>query len=235
MAIDRREFLSSAIVHGLALRTAAGQRRKPMLASSPFTLGVASGDPGPDGFVLWTRLAVEPLVGGGLSPEEIDVRWEIAEDDAFRRIARSGWAVADPRLAHSVHVEIEGLGSDRWYWYRFAAGDYESAPGRTRTMPSATSEPSRLGFAFASCQHYETGYFTAYEHLAREQPDLVFHLGDYIYEGAANPRVRAHRGGELTRLDDYRNRYALYRTDRDLQGAHAVAPWVCHLGRSRIR
>ena len=226
MSIDRRAFLSLAAIHGLALREATGQRRQPVFASNPFKLGVASGDPSASGFVLWTRLAVEPLDGGGLPPEEIDVRWEVAEDDAFRKVVRSGWAVADPRLAHSVHVEIDGLDSDRWYWYRFAAGDYETPSGRTRTMPSTTSAPGRLGFAFASCQHYETGYYTAFEHMAHEQLDLVFHLGDYIYEGPANPRVRAHRGGELVSLEDYRNRHALYRTDHDLQAAHAAAPWV---------
>ena len=225
MAFDRRQFLSLASVPALALRAGA-QRRKPVFRSNPFALGVASGDPAPDGFVLWTRLAPEPLAGGGLEPEEIDVRWEVAEDDGFRRVVKSGVAVADPRLAHSVHVEARGLSPDRWYWYRFAAGDEESPIGRARTMPAEQAEPGRLTFAFASCQHYETGYYTAYEHMAAETPDLVFHLGDYIYEGRSNPRVRAHLGGELVSLRDYRNRYALYRTDSDLQNAHAACPWV---------
>ena len=226
MSFDRRAFLSLAAIHGLALREATGQRRQPVFASNPFTLGVASGDPSASGFALWTRLAVRPLDGGGLPPEEIDVRWEVAEDDAFRQVVRSGWAVADPRLAHSIHVEIDGLESDRWYWYRFAAGDDESPVGRTRTMPSMSSAPGRLGFAFASCQHYETGYYTAFEHMAQEPVDLVFHLGDYIYEGRATPKVRAHTGGELASLEDYRNRHALYKTDHDLQAMHAAAPWV---------
>ncbi len=209
----------------LALRAGA-QGRKPVFRSNPFTLGVASGDPAHDGFVLWTRLAVEPLAGGGLPDEAIDVRWEVAADEGFRRVVQSGTSVADPRLAHSVHVEVHGLAPDRWYWYRFGAGDDESPVGRARTMPAADSPAGQLSFAFASCQHFETGYYTAYEHMAAESPDLVFHLGDYIYEGRSNPRVRAHQGGELASIVDYRNRYALYKTDRDLQDAHAACPWI---------
>lgn len=225
MTVDRRQFLSLATMHALATCGGA-QRRVPRFGDNPFTLGVASGDPSPDGFVLWTRLATRPLAGGGLPDEEFDVRWEVAADDSFRRIVDSGWAVADPRLAHSVHVEVEGLDPDRWYWYRFAAGDDESATGRARTMASPAAEPDRFKFAFVSCQHYETGYYTAFEHLAAEDPDIVFHLGDYIYEGKASPRVRSHQGGELLQLADYRERYALYRTDADLQNAHAACPWV---------
>ncbi len=225
MRIARRRFFSLAALPALALRAGA-QGQKPRFKTNPFTLGVASGDPGPDGFVLWTRLAPEPLSGGGLDDEEIAVRWEVAAEAGFRRIVKSGTAVADPRLAHSVHVEVSGLDPDRWYWYRFAAGEDESGPGRARTMPAPGSTPERLAFAFASCQHFETGYYTAYGHMADEHPDLVFHLGDYIYEGAARPRVRAHQGGELNTIDDYRNRYALYRTDSDLQAAHAACPWI---------
>ena len=225
MLRDRRSFLSLAAIGAVALRAGA-QRRKPVFKSNPFTLGVASGDPGPEGFVLWTRLAPDPLNGGGLDAAEIDVRWEVASDEGFRKVVKAGTAVADPRLVHSVHVEVDGLEPDRWFWYRFAAGDDVSPAGRARTMPAPGSEPGRMRFAFASCQHFETGYFTAYEHMAAESPDLVFHLGDYIYEGKSNPRLRAHLGGELESLDDYRNRYALYRTDRDLQGAHAACPWT---------
>lgn len=225
MHFNRRGLLALAALPAIALRAGA-QRARSAFSSNPFTLGVASGDPSPDGFVLWTRLAPEPLAGGGLGDEEFDVRWEVAEDERFRRVVRSGVAVADPRLAHSVHVEVAGLSPDRWYWYRFGAGGDESPVGRARTMAGPESEPARLTFAFASCQHFETGYYTAFEHLAAEDPDLVLHLGDYIYEGSARPRVRAHQGGELTSLDDYRNRYALYRTDRDLQNAHAACPWI---------
>ena len=208
--------------------TAAGCSRRdsgPSFADDPFTLGVASGDPSPDGFVLWTRLAPDPLNGGGIA-DDVGVRWEIASDDAFRQVVGSGTATASSELAHSVHVEVSGLEPDRWYWYRFFAGDAASPVGRARTVPTPESMPERLSLAFASCQHYETGFYTAYEHMAAEHPDLVFHLGDYIYEGPAQPRVRAHRGEELASLEDYRNRYALYRTDPDLQLAHAACPWV---------
>ncbi len=208
--------------------TAAGcsrQGRAPSFNADPFTLGVASGDPSADGFVLWTRLAPDPLNGGGIA-DDVGVRWEIASDDAFRQVVRSGTAAASAELAHSVHVEISGLEADRWYWYRFSAGDAQSPAGRARTMPAPESSPDRLSLAFASCQHYETGFYTAYEHMAAEHPDLVFHLGDYIYEGPAQPRIRAHRGEELASLEDYRNRYALYRTDPDLQRAHAACPWA---------
>lgn len=201
------------------------QDRAPSFTADPFALGVASGDPSPDGFVLWTRLAPDPLNGGGIVGD-VGVRWEVAEDDRFRQVVRSGTATASGDLAHSVHVEVAGLEADRWYWYRFSAGDAVSAAGRARTMPTPESMPDRLSLAFASCQHYETGFYTAYEHMAAEHPDLVFHLGDYIYEGPAQPRIRTHRGEELASLEDYRNRYALYRTDPDLQLAHAACPWI---------
>ena len=201
------------------------QDRGPSFSADPFALGVASGDPSLDGFVLWTRLAPDPLNGGGMGGD-VGVRWEVASDEAFRQVVQSGTAAAPAELAHSVHVEITGLEPDRWYWYRFAAGDAVSPAGRARTMPAPESMPDRLSLAFASCQHYETGFYTAYEHMAAEHPDLVFHLGDYIYEGRAQPRVRAHRGEELASLEDYRNRYALYRSDPDLQLAHAACPWM---------
>ncbi|MCC7017879.1 MAG: alkaline phosphatase D family protein, partial [Rhodospirillales bacterium] len=131
------------------------------------------------------------------------------------------------QLGHSVHVEIEGLRPDRWYFYRFHAGEATSRVGRARTTPAFDAVPDRLRFAFASCQHYEHGYYTAYQHMLGDDLDLVVHLGDYIYEGAAaKGKPRAHLGGELMSLDDYRNRYALYRTDEHLQAAHARFPWL---------
>jgi len=224
MTLGRRQFVHLAAI-AAASAGCSRQDRAPAFTTDPFTLGVASGDPSPDGFVLWTRLAPDPLNGGGIDGN-VEVFWEVASDDAFRQIVRSGTATASAELANSVHVEVAGLEADRWYWYRFSAGDAVSATGRARTMPTPESMPDRLSLAFASCQHYETGFYTAYEHMAAEHPDLVFHLGDYIYEGPARPRVRAHRGEELASLEDYRNRYALYRTDPDLQLAHAACPWI---------
>jgi alkaline phosphatase D len=138
-----------------------------------------------------------------------------------------GRATAWPQLAHAVHVEVDGLRPERWYWYRFYTGSVVSPIGRTRTLAAPGGAVDRLRFAFASCQHYETGYYTAYRHMSGEDLDLVFHLGDYIYEDAGRTtQIRMHTGGELQSLDDYRSRYALYRLDPDLQAAHAACPWI---------
>jgi len=191
-----------------------------------FTLGVASGDPSPDGFVIWTRLAPKPLEGGGMPAENVEVAWEVAEDEAMTKIVRSGKTVASPQWGHSVHVEVENVW-DGWYFYRFHAAGETSPVGRARAMPAVSASPSQLKFAFASCQHYEQGLFTAYDHMAKEGLDLILHLGDYIYEGPGRDKqVRKHVGPELHELADYRNRHAQYKTDPLLQAAHAAAPWI---------
>lgn len=232
-ALDRRSFIAGSASFAAAAwlsssRIFGAVATVPRLSAYPFALGVASGDPAPDSVVLWTRLAPRPLeVGGGMPATPVEVSWQIAEDEAFGRIVRSGSVVANPDWGHSVHVEATGLQPDRWYWYQFKAAGETSPKGHTRTMPPAQGTPERLRFAFASCQHYEAGLFTAYRHLAREDLDLVVHLGDYIYEGAAQEnRVRRHNGREIVSLDDYRARYALYRLDPALQAAHAMAPWI---------
>lgn len=202
--------------------------RKVSFPSDPFALGVASGDPEPDGFVLWTKLAPKPLEpDGGMGADAVELAWEVAADDAFRTKVRTGTAVASPKFGHSAHVEVAGLEPDRWYFYRFRAGDATSPVGRTRTAPERAATPEKLRFAFASCQHYEHGLFTAYESMARDELDLIFFLGDYIYEreGKAN-YFRKHPTGKLKTLADYRGRYALYRSDKLLQAAHAHCPWV---------
>lgn len=229
--LKRRSFLhttslaAAAVWSGRALGIA---REGVKLADYPFQLGVASGDPSADGFVLWTRLAPKPLEpGGGMSREPVKVSWIVAEDEGLGKVVAQGQANAVPEWAHSVHVEVAGLQPDRWYWYQFKAGGETSPKGRTRTMPAAGTLPQRLRFAFASCQHYETGLYTAYEHMVREDLDLVFHLGDYIYEYAGiDKRVRKHHGLEIERLDDYRARHAQYKTDPALQAMHAAAPWA---------
>jgi alkaline phosphatase D len=229
--VTRRLFLAYAA--GLSALPLLGQRaraakRATSFAGDPFSLGVASGDPTERGAVLWTRLAPRPLEpGGGMEPENVDVAWEIASDEAMRHVVRRGTAVATPQLAHSVHVEADQLDPDRWYWYRFRAGEAESPIGRTRTMPRRDSQADELRFAFASCQHYEAGLFTAYEHMAQEELDLVLHLGDYIYEYAGKDgKVRKHLGNELESLDDYRIRHAQYKADALLQQMHARCPWI---------
>jgi alkaline phosphatase D len=201
---------------------------KPRFASFPFSLGIASGYPHPAGFVIWTRLAPVPQApGGGMPAEVVPVSWEVANDEGMRDVAASGTAYASPDWAHSVHVEPSGLQPGRTYWYRFSAGDARSAVGRAHTAPAPSASVSRLRLAVASCAHYEQGYFGAYRHLAADHPDLVIHLGDYIYESSwGRDHVRRHGAPAPITLDDYRARYALYKTDPDLQSAHLVCPWL---------
>ena len=214
------------LAHGAA--AAAAGPAHTSFASDPFALGVASGDPDPTGVVLWTRLAPRPLdPDGGMDPTPVNVRWEVAADEGMRKVVRSGTAAAAPGLGHSVHVEVQGLEPDRWYWYRFRAGDAESPLGRTRTMPAPAATPERLRFAFASCQHYESGLYTAYRRMAEDELDLIVHLGDYIYEGAPNKgNVRTHHSPAARTLETYRMRHAQYRTDPLLQEAHRKCPWL---------
>ena len=220
---DRRSFLIAAATAVAAPRLWA----RPAFVAYPFTLGIASGAPLPDGVVLWTRLAPDPLNGGGLPPMAIEVRWEVARDEGFRDIVRHGTALAGPQHAHSVHVEVAGLQPARWYWYRFMAGDAVSATGRTRTAPAAGAAVDRLRLAFASCQQYEQGFYAAHRHMAAEDLDLVIFLGDYIYESSWGSRhVRKHEGPEPATLEQYRNRHARYKSDPDLQRCHAAFPWL---------
>ncbi|MGD9646327.1 MAG: alkaline phosphatase, partial [Pirellulales bacterium] len=229
--LSRRGFLAASTSSLLvASRGWCGDEivvRRPKLGATPFTLGVASGDPAPRGFVLWTRLAPNPLEGGGMPADAVAVGWEVAEDEGFGKIVRRGESIAVPQLAHSVHVEVDGLEPDRWYWYRFHVGEETSPLGRARTAPALDAVPEKLRFAFASCQHFEAGLYTAYEHMAKEDLDLVIHLGDYIYEGAGHAGgVRQHIGGEINSLEDYRTRHAQYKTDTLLQAMHARCPWL---------
>ncbi len=209
---------------------------EPIFAINPFQLGVASGEPAPDGFVIWTRLAPEPFeIGYGMPQAGVPVDWEVAGDAAMKTIVQRGTAFARPELGHAVHVEVGGLDPNRPYWYRFIAGRERSGTGRARTTPALGQALDRLRFAVAGCQHYESGYYTAHRALAQQQPDFVYCYGDYIYEYRAErfrnypegpvAAVRQHFGGEIYTLDDYRRRYAQYKMDTDLQAAHAAAPW----------
>jgi alkaline phosphatase D len=195
--------------------------------NNPFALGVASGSPTHDSVVLWTR-----LVEIGLDSRPVTVRWEVADDEAFIRIVQTGQHLATADLGHSVHVELQNLQADRWYFYRFSVGDAVSTVGRTRTFPKAGAAIETLKVTYASCQRWEAGYFTAYKHMLAEKPDAVLFLGDYIYEYPGNP-VSAVRSPSLTStmgfvltLDDYRARYAQYKSDADLQAMHAACPWL---------
>jgi alkaline phosphatase D len=167
------------------------------------------------------------LDGGGVGNRVVSVAWEVAEDDAFGRIVRRGRVDAVPQRAHSVHVDVRGLAPARWYFYRFRAEGEVSPIGRTRTAPAAGADPGRLRYGFASCQHFEVGYFGAYRHALAEDVELILFLGDYLYEGPARrDRVRQHIGDEVTTLAEYRNRHAQYKTDPDLQSLHAAVPWL---------
>jgi alkaline phosphatase D len=194
----------------------------------PFTLGVASGDPVPGGVVLWTRLAPDPLSGGGMPDRPVPVEWQVATDERFRRVLASGAEVSKPSLAHSVHVEVDGLQPGATYFYRFRVGRELSPVGRTRTAPARGAVLSTFAFAFTSCQAYPHGFYTAHRQMSEEDLDLVVQLGDYIYEGRPNPSsLRPHEGtGEPMTLAEYRNRHAQYKTDPDLQAAHAAAAWA---------
>jgi alkaline phosphatase D len=250
--IDRRTFLTGVVATALAAgcsgdggegdaptgvvgedvppETAVDMPPLPSsLPAELFALGVASGDPLPDSVVLWTRLVNDPLAAdGGLPDQPLPVRWEMAASRAFDDVVASGDVVAEPALAHSVHVDASGLEPGRWYWYRFSVGGSVSPLGRTRTAPAPGDGVDRLRFAMASCQSYQDGYFTALDHLAVEDVDLVIFLGDYIYEeGPESSNVRTYEGEAPIDLAGYRRRFGECKLDPALQAAHARAPWIC--------
>ncbi len=247
--ISRRSFLatSAGLIAAPSILRAAVPG--PKWVSDPFSLGVGAGSPSSDGFVLWTRLAPEPenydpAMPAGMVGGPVPVSYEIAEDPGLKTIVKRGKAIADPDYAYSVHAEIGGLRPARPYWYRFTSGSAVSATGRATTLPAPQSTPGRLNFGFVSCSDYEHGYFSAYRHLAEEQPDVVLFLGDYIYEyvdmrpmgldgGRPANLVRRHsENAEARTLPGYRNRYAQYRLDPDLRKLHAettcIVTWDDH-------
>ena len=224
-SLGRRTFLLGGAV-GAGVVILGGS--KALAGTYPFTLGVASGEPTADGFVLWTRLAPTPLALdglGGMPADPVPVEWQVATDEHFTTVVAGGSVTAQRAAAHTVHVEVAGLEPGRDYWYRFRAAGHISPVGLTRTTP-ALGASTALTMLFASCAHYATGYFTAYRRMAEEYPDLILHLGDYIYESGATG-IRPHQPTkEITSLADYRVRHAQHKADLDLQAAHHVAPWV---------
>ncbi|MDL4774403.1 alkaline phosphatase D family protein [Actinomadura xylanilytica] len=239
-SLGRRELLAGGGALGLGAAAAGFSTSKawaaPAFGDDPFTLGVASGDPWPDGVVLWTRLAPQPLALdglGGMPPHKVEVVWEVAADERFRKIVRRGRTHAVPELAHSVHVEVSGLAPGREYFYRFRAGGAQSPAGRTRTAPAHGAALSELKFGVASCQAWFEGHYTAYRHLAEEDVDFIFHLGDYIYEnpideagGVRNVALPAEVRAEPYDLTQYRLRHALHHYDPDIIAAHQAHPWA---------
>lgn len=235
----RREWLKAA---GAASLLAMSGRlgaiplwKDAKFSDNPFTLGVASGDPSPDGFVIWSKLAPKPLEHGqGMPRRALEVDWLVASDERMLEVVQRGKVIAHPELGHSLHVELKGLRPAANYYYQFIAAGAASPIGRARTLPQADSALSQLRFGVAGCQRYEDGYFTAWKHLAAEDFDFVFHYGDYIYEygpmrgSKTRPVNRTMPGApdETYTLDDYRNRYAIYKLDPDLQAAHHATPFV---------
>lgn len=233
--ISRRLFLG-ATTAGIILPASIVRAQ---ITSDPFTLGVASGSPKTSSVILWTRLAPEPLKGGGMPIGDVSVRYRVWADAEMQRLVREGDVTAPETDGHSVHLKLEGLEQGREYWYRFALGEFESPVGRTRTA-SANGDSAKL--ALASCQNWQSGHFAAYDDIAAWAPDCIIHLGDYIYEGGVGTignrqvekpgetqifrTVRLHNSHEITTLWDYRNRYALYKSDPSLQAAHAASPWI---------
>jgi alkaline phosphatase D len=233
----RRQLLTVATTAPL-IGAPALVKAQSWFAGYPFALGVTSGDPAADGFVIWTKLAPKPFEPhGGMPMVPLPVKWEVASDDRFKTIVASGEATARPELGHSVHVEVAGLQPDRPYWYRFTLGSDQSSRGRARTLPLASASPTALKFGVAGCQNYEDGLFTAFRHLAREDDlNFVYHYGDFIYEykqrgpdydkdGLPEDQVRHHIGQDCFDVADYRLRYAQYLSDYDLQAARARHTW----------
>ena len=236
--LSRRRFL--AATGALFTIGLTEQRALAVTNDGYFSLGVASGCPRPDQVILWTRLAPDPLNGGGMANHAAAVRIRVSRDEGFRNVILDELVTATADEGHSIHSVARGLEPGRDYWYQFSYDGSESPIGRTKTADPAAGEAK---IALAYCQHYETGFFAAYRDLAEWAPDCVIHTGDYIYEygpgklgvtmrdvggGERRPfeTVRLHQGPETTTLWDYRNRYALYRTDPHLQAAHAAAPWI---------
>lgn len=233
---ERRKFLRQAwhaagASVGLALLNGEALAA-PRLRRNPFTLGVASGDPTPDGVVLWTRLAPEPGLPEALGSAVIPVGWRVAADDRMRRVVSRGVAIASPELAHSVHVEVCGLLPGRDYFYQFEVRGEESRIGHFRTAPADYELAREVQFAVATCQDWPSGYYVAYRDMCEQDLDLVIHLGDYTYEYAIGATTRrgipapAGFGDETVDLRSYRLRHTLHKLDADLQDAHAAFPFA---------
>jgi alkaline phosphatase D len=157
----------------------------------------------------------------------VPVHWELATDDKMKAVVQQGIEYATPDWAHSIHAEPYGLEAGRDYWYRFTAGGVRSPIGHTHTAPGLQSSIANLRIALANCQQYEQGFYTAYRHMLDDNLDFIIHVGDYIYETSWGDNfVRRHNAPTAFTLDDYRIRHALYKTDPDLQAAHAACPWL---------
>ncbi|EXS26798.1 alkaline phosphatase D family protein [Acinetobacter sp. 742879] len=193
-----------------------------------FLHGVASGDPLQDRVILWTRLT--PLVLNA----RLRVTWEIATDDQFKQNLKTGTVETTKTDDFTVKVDATGLQAGTTYFYRFRFGSKVSPVGQTKTLPVTTN---KVSFAVCSCSNYPAGYFYVYREMAKQNVDVVIHLGDYIYEYGADGyatedaaklgrTLPSDNNKEIIKLDDYRKRYALYRQDKDLQAVHQRHPFI---------
>lgn len=231
IVLERRRFLS-----GLAMASAAASINSvwrgsaiaatPKFINDPFSLGVASGDPTADGFVLWTRLAPNPLDTEAFTQDLVEVLVEVAEDEKFTKIVRRQTEIARPDNAHSIHAEINGLAPNRPYFYRFRTAGIASDVGMTKTAQMIGSPLDKFKFAWTSCAHYEQGFYTAYADIVKQNPDLILGLGDYIYEVSYGAQLRRMPVEEASSLSDYRLIYGATKMDKDLKEAHRIAPWL---------
>ncbi len=242
--LDRRSFLkgAAAVTAGTALTGPAFSRALAVEPAAVFQYGVASGDPLPDGVVLWTRVTPSPdATPGSGKGAPVTVTWSVR--DAQGRVVRRGSVRTDATRDHTVKVDVRGLASDRGYTYAFSAAGASSPVGRTRTAAADGAANATLRFGMVSCSNYTGGYFSAYRHLAeRDDLDFVLHLGDYLYEygngedrygPAALAGKRDHDPAtEMVTLSDYRRRHALYKSDPDLAALHRkyafITTWDDH-------
>ncbi|MFI9234701.1 alkaline phosphatase D family protein [Streptomyces sp. NPDC053079] len=251
--ISRRSAVSAAAVTATAALlplasapAALADSTTPTTPTAPaglrpaFLHGVASGDPLPDGVLLWTRVTPTPdaVPGSGRGPA-VEVTWQVAEDAAFARVVAHGTVTASAATDHTVKADVRGLRPATGYHFRFSVaadgGDRVHSPAaRTRTTPAHDAATAGVRFGVVSCANWESGHFSAYRHLAeRRDLDAVFHLGDYIYEYAsgeypkAKYTVRPHAPAhEIVTLADYRTRHGRYKTDPALQALHHAHPIV---------
>ena len=228
-ALSRRLLLRASSLAGASMLVpfAGGYAQSnPKFIDYPFKLGVASGDPMADGFVIWTRLAPDLYDPLAVAQEPIVVDWTVANDEQMTQVAARGRAYARPEDGFAVHVEVRDLPSDRVFFYQFKAGSEVSRVGRTRTMPPAGAPMDSFRFGHASCQHYEQGFFTPYRDMIDQDVDMIIHLGDYIYESTWGIPVRRHVAREPETLLEYRAFHAQYKSDPWMQDAHAYCPWL---------
>jgi len=226
--MHRRDLLKKSLIIGGAIGapttrywadTASG------ILKNPFQLGIASGDITASSVILWTRLVTDPQhVTGGMSDKVVSVFWQIARDENMQDVIQQGEQYAHPQLAHSIHIDVQGLAPGEEYWYRFSVEGFSSPIGRTRTLPAGDGITTR--FVTTSCQNYTHGYFNAYQDMVNDKPDFVIHLGDYIYDTSFGETFRQHETEKAPNsLPEFRRRHALYKTDQDLQQAHAQLPF----------